>query len=207
MKFSLTNSIRWSIFIFILTFILGCGFSVASMTVLEGVGWGIGVLIVFVIILIGIVFDMMGIASASAQETPFHSMAAERIGGSRHAIFIVRRADRFSNFCNDVIGDIAGIISGAATAIVVIKLFAQLGSDYSVFQSVANIVFTAVVSALTVGGKALGKTFAIQNATQIVLLIGKLFYFLETRFGMKLFAGRKNKVSNGKKGRKSNASR
>src|SRR5690606_2867329 len=115
-------SMKWSIFIFVLTFILGCVFSVTSTTILEGVGWGIGMMIVFIIIVVGIVFDMMGIASAAGNETPFNAMAAVKVKGARHAIHIIRNADRFSSFCNDVIGDICGIISGAASAIVIMKL-------------------------------------------------------------------------------------
>ena len=45
---------------------------------------------------------------------------------ARQAIYIVRNADRVSNFCNDVIGDISGIISGTAVAFVVLKLLQSL---------------------------------------------------------------------------------
>lgn len=208
MKFSFSHSMKWSIFIFVLTFILGSIFSVTSTTILEGVGWGIGILIVFFIICVGIVFDMMGIASTAAKETPFNAMAAERVRGSKHAIAVVRNADRFSSFCNDVIGDISGIISGAASAIVVLKLFkGSMYAEYSTVYTVTNVTFTALVSALTVGGKALGKSVAIHNSTQIVLMIGKFFYFLETRLGLRVFSRRKSKLSNGKRGNKSNASK
>mgnify|MGYP007126047022 CR=1 FL=1 len=204
MKNPFKNSMRWSIFIFILTFVMGCVFSVVSTTILEGVGWGFGVLIVFAIIIIGILFDMMGIASTSANEQPFHAMAAERVKGAKHAIQIVRNADRFSNFCNDVIGDICGIISGAASAIVVIKLFTSAtgGEAEGPLYTVVNVMFTALVSGLTVGGKAIGKSLAIHSSTQIILYIGKFFYVLERRFGIKMFQGKKTKGNNGKRGNK-----
>jgi CBS domain containing-hemolysin-like protein len=204
MKLFFPNSIRWSIFIFGLTVLLACIFSVASTTILEGVGWGIGMLIVLIIVLVGILFDMMGIASTSAQERPFHAMAAERVSGARHAIRILRNADRFANFCNDVIGDICGIISGAASAIVVIKLFSAgaNASAYGPWYFIVNVAFTALVSGLTVGGKALGKSIAIYNATAIILYIGKTFFALEHRFGIKIFQDKKNKGSKGKRGHK-----
>lgn len=194
------HSIRWSIFIFILTFVLACLFSVASSSVLEGVAWGIGMIIVIVIVLIGIFFDMMGIAAAAAQEKPFHAMASEKISGSRHAIRIVRNADRFASFCNDVIGDIAGIISGTASAIVMFKLFQ--GDNTSLLYTVVLTIFTALVSGLTVGGKALGKSFAIHHSTAIILLAGKFFYILEQRFGIKVFKTMNNKGREGKRGKK-----
>lgn len=192
MKFSFSHSIRWSIFIFILTFILACIFSVSSEMILEGAGWGIGMLVVFFIIMVGIVFDIMGIASTSANETPFHAMAAEKVNGSKHALHIIRNADRFSSFCNDVIGDIAGIISGAASATVILKLIGtSLYAGNAMVNTVVSVIFTALVSALTVGGKAIGKSVAIQSATRIILFIGKVFYLLEKHLGIKVFNGKK----------------
>ncbi len=205
MKFSFRHSIKWSIFISITTFLLACAFSITTTSVLEGASWGLGMLTVLVLVLIGIVFDIMGLASAAAQETPFHAMASKRVAGSRQAINIVRNADRFSNFCNDVIGDISGIISGTASALVVLKLIASMDSDHTLIYATVSVVFSGVVSALTVGGKALGKSFAIYHATDIVLWIGKGFYFLEHRFGIRIFQGKRSKLNNGKRGNKRDA--
>ncbi|WP_199622837.1 hypothetical protein [Paenibacillus alkalitolerans] len=200
MKFLWKNSIQWSVLIAILTFILASVFSIVSTAILEGVSWAAGMAIVFIIILIGIVFDMMGLASASAKETPFHAMAAEKVPGAKHAIAIVRNADRFSNFCNDVIGDIAGIISGTASALVVVKLVGSAADGEQMLTAAATILFSGVVSALTVGGKAVGKSFAIHYSTAIVLYVGKFFYMLERRFGIRFMNGKKK--NNGKRGNK-----
>lgn len=202
MKFSLKHSIRWSILITIVTFILACVFSVTSTILLEGVGWGIGMLIVLMLVIIGIVFDMIGIASTAAVEKPFHGMAADRLKGSKQAIQIVRNADRFSSFCNDVIGDIVGVISGAGTAIVITKLLIATDSrDSILIYTIVSVVFAGVVSALTVGGKAMGKSFAIHFSEPLVLFMGKIFYFLEQRLGITIFNGKK-KSKNGKRGNK-----
>jgi CBS domain containing-hemolysin-like protein len=203
MKYSFSNSIRWSVFIFFVTFTLAAVFSIVSTSVLEGVSWGIGMLIVFLLICTGIFFDMVGIASTAATEIPFHGMAAERVKGSKQAISIIRNADRFSNICNDVIGDISGIVSGAASALVVIKLISNLhlNSD-GLLAFVTSIVFAATVSGLTVGGKALGKSFAIHQANRIILGIGRAFYVLESTLKIQLLNNKK-KNSNGKRGSKS----
>jgi CBS domain containing-hemolysin-like protein len=157
-------------------------------------------LIVFVIILIGIFFDMLGIAATSADEVPFHAMAAKRVNGAKQAIRIIRNADRFSNFCNDVIGDISGIISGTASAVVV----AQLALSFVVKQAspiefTISVIFTSIVAALTVGGKAFGKAFAIRFSTPIIFYVGKLFYFLETRFKIAVLSEKKGKNHKKKK--------
>lgn len=67
-------------------------------------------------------------------------MASEKVTGAREAIVIVRNADRFATFCNDVIGDISGIISGAASTLVVIQLAAVFQSnDLTNLQFILNI--------------------------------------------------------------------
>ncbi|UUZ94321.1 hypothetical protein LJK87_06975 [Paenibacillus sp. P25] len=202
MKFSIKHSMKWSIFISCMTFIMASVFTVTSTALLEGFPWGIGMLIVIFLIANGIFFDILGLAAPAANETPFHAMASKKIHGSRQAIFIVRNADRFSNFCNDVIGDISGVISGAAGALVVLKPLAGLPEGGESLRTVVSVVFTAMVSALTVGGKAMGKSFAIHYSTSIVLFIGKLFYFAEHRLGIRLFSTKRKKSTHGKRGNK-----
>jgi len=194
---------KWSIFISVVTFSLAILFTIVSTAVLEGVNWGIGMLIVFLLVLNGIVFDVLGLAAASANEVPFHGMASEKVKGSKQSIYIVRNADRFSNICNDVIGDISSVISGAASAAVVLKLVGSFDEGNILLRSIVSILFTASVSAMTVGGKALGKSFAIHYSTSIILVVGKFFYFLEHRLHIRFFKPkRKNKTNNGKRGNK-----
>lgn len=199
MKFSLRHAIKWTIFISILTFTLAILFSVASNTLLNGLNWALGMLVVLFLIMIGILFDIIGIAATAADEKPFHAMASERVRGARQAIYIVRNADRVSNFCNDVIGDIAGIVSGTAVTFVVLELIVSLQVNSSMANTVVNVVFAGLVSALTVGGKAFGKSFAISQSTRIILWIGKFFYFLESKLHLKVFG---KKPKSGKRGKK-----
>lgn len=200
MKFSYKNTFNWALFIGSVTLLLSATLTIVTTTLLAGVGWGIGVLIVFSFILMGIFFDAIGIAATAAQERPFHSMAAEKLDGAKQAIKIIRNADKFSNFCNDVIGDISGIISGTASAIVVLKLITDIGkTDESFTYGVLSVLFTATVSALTVGGKAIGKSIAIHYSTPIILETGKFFSFLERKFKIVIFNEKKNKRKAGGK--------
>lgn len=194
------RTIRFSLSIAVITFVLAAIFSIISQASLEGTSWIVGLFVVLVIIIIGVLFDMMGIASAAANETPFHAMAARKVYGARHALSIVRNADRFASFCNDVIGDISGIISGTATGIVVIQIMLTVNSDNpSLYNFVITTILTSVVAALTVGGKALGKTFAITRSTDIILFAGKIAAFMESKFKIKLIPEiKKNKNSNKK---------
>jgi CBS domain containing-hemolysin-like protein len=202
MKFSIKSSMRWSVLISMVTFVMACIFTVAASSLLDGVTWGIGMLIVIILISIGVVFDLLGLAAAAANEAPFHGMASAKVRGSRQAIYIIRNADRFSNICNDVIGDMTSVISGAAVTVVVIKLLNSYGNGDDFMRTVVTVIFTAIVSALTVGGKAVGKSFAIHFSTAIVLFIGQIFYHLEKRFRIRIFGPkRKTKSSNGKRGK------
>ncbi|KMJ60002.1 membrane protein [Bacillus sp. LL01] len=191
------DAINWSLAIAVITLVLAAIFSIVSTYLLSGVTWAIGMVIVFIIVFIGIFFDMLGIAATAADETPFHAMAAERVNGSKQAIQIVRSADRFASFCNDVIGDISGIISGTASAIVVISFTISIGQrEDSLFHYIVAVVFTSVVASVTVGGKAFGKSMAIRYSTPILFQVGKLFYFLEDRFKIVIMKENKNKRKN-----------
>lgn len=188
------KSLHWSLIIAVITFVLAAIFSIVSTALLSGVAWGAGMLIVFVIVLTGVVSDTIGVAATAADEKPFHAMASEKVQGAKQAMLITRNADRFSNFTNDVIGDIAGIISGTASAYVVLHLALQMGyGEGSTVQFVISVLFTSVVAALTVGGKSVGKTLAIQYSTEIIAYVGRLFYFLEVKLRITIFKGNKRK--------------
>jgi CBS domain containing-hemolysin-like protein len=131
-------------------------------------------LILMGIILIGIVFDIVGVAVASADEKPFHSMAARKVPGAQDAIKLLRNAERVSSICNDVVGDICGVVSGTASATIAAQVIAHLDFGWPQFISLA---MSALVAGLTVGGKAVGKTIAVSSCTEIVHAVGNVIYW------------------------------
>lgn len=136
--------------------------------------WYIGALVVVFIVFVGAIFDMLGMAAAAARETPFHAMASKRVYGARKAIVIVRNAEKVSSVCSDVIGDIAGVLSGAGALAVSVQLLATIHAAGWRGEAV-KIGITAVITALTVGGKAIGKTIAIHSPTPIILLAARIW--------------------------------
>lgn len=189
MKSHIKSSIKFSLTTAVITFVLAAIFSVISQSLLSDVMWVVGLLIVLFIVLIGVVFDMLGIAATAADEKPFHAMAAEKINGAKEAVRIIRNADRFASFCNDVIGDISGIVSGTATTIVVLQIANMLEQgDGSSAQIALNVFLTSLVAAITVGGKAFGKYFAIHASTNIIFYTGKVVAFLDHRFKIKILS-------------------
>ncbi|OZU90012.1 hypothetical protein CIL03_02425 [Virgibacillus indicus] len=183
MKSQIKRSIKFSLTIAVITFVLAAIFSIISSSILSGVIWLIGLVIVLIIVLIGVVFDMLGIASTAADEAPFHAMAAEKVYGAKEAVIIIRNADKFASFCNDVIGDISGIVSGTASAIVVLQIAGLLGhGEGSTIQITLSVLLTSIVAAITVGGKALGKYFAIHASTKIIFVAGKVISIIQDKF-------------------------
>lgn len=199
MKLLFQKSIKWSSSIAVITLVLAAIFSVVSTFLLNGLTWAIGMLVVLFIVLTGVVFDIIGVAATAVDAKPFHAMAAKRVHGSKQAIFITRNADRMANFCNDVVGDISGIVSGTAVGAVVLELTIQTGyGESSLFHYVVGVLFTSVIAALTVGGKAFGKTFAIRYSTEIIFRVGYLFYFIEERLKIKFTYTKRKKTSKSK---------
>ncbi|WP_062355997.1 hypothetical protein [Bacillus kwashiorkori] len=194
MRQMLKNSLKWSLTIAVTTFVLAAIFSIFSNYILNDISWIAGIGVVLGIVLIGIFFDMIGIAATAADEVPFHAMASNKVYGAKHSVRIVRNADKVASFCNDVIGDISGIISGTASAIVIIQLTANfyIGKN-SLFEYIISVIFTSFIAALTVGGKAFGKSFAIQFSKQIILQAGKVLQFLEEKFHIVILKEKKKR--------------
>lgn len=163
---------RWMVQVFTMAIALSAALSLASESMLEGAGIAVAVLILAVFIALGIVFDIIGVAVTAADPRPFHSMAAHREKGAREALMLLRNASRVSSVCNDVVGDICGIVSGTTGAVIV----ARLQGILSVQTVLLSVAVTALISGLTIGGKALGKTFAIQKSTRVVYLAGRFLH-------------------------------
>jgi Mg2+/Co2+ transporter CorB len=172
------RGLPWALQVFFIAVALSAVLSGVSSEALgdAGLPLAFGVLILF--ILLGILFDIIGVAVTAADERPFHSMAAHRTPGAREALGLIRKADRVSSFCNDVVGDICGIVSGATAAVIALRLQEVL----SVPGLLLSLAITALASGLTVGGKALGKRFALQRSTQVLTLVGRF---------LQLFSGSK----------------
>lgn len=168
----------WVLKITLLTFIIAYLFSVFSEVFVRRLNSILFAgLSMFIIIIIGVLFDMIGIAVTSASDTPFVSMASKRIRGANQAIRLVKNADQVSSFCNDVVGDICGIVSGATGSILVVKL---LSMGFSLEHSILSIIISSLIAAFTVAGKAVGKVIAIRNNQSIVYFAGYLLSFFNS---------------------------
>ncbi|SCY98770.1 hypothetical protein [Alkaliphilus peptidifermentans] len=175
-------NLKWVLLISIWTFLLTMIFSVLSEVILTNTPIIFAFIILLLIVLIGVLSDMIGIAVAAADVKPFHAMAADKVNGSKAAIKLIKNASAVSSFCNDVIGDICGIVSGVAGASIVL----QLPNDDTVTRAIFTIILTGFVASLTVGGKGIGKTIALEQYQKIVFRVARILFFINDRFGIDL---------------------
>ncbi len=172
-RVSWQKALRFAFAVAALSFPLSGVFD-TSTVFLNAAKWYIGAIIVLLIVGVGVVFDMLGLAAAAARETPFHAMASKRVYGAKKAITIVRNAEKVSSICSDVVGDIAGVLSGAGA----LAVSSQLSTSFGVtgwHRELIMIVLTAFITAVTVGLKAIGKTIAIHTPTPIVLFAARVW--------------------------------
>lgn len=122
------------------------------------------------IVLVGILADIIGVSVTAASEVPLHAKAAKRVPGAAEGVLLVRNADRVANLMNDVVGDIAGTVSGALGISLVVQLMTYWrGSS----QLMLNMLLTALIAAVTVGGKAYGKRIALVHADDVIFIVGR----------------------------------
>lgn len=172
-----SENYKWIIGITLWTFLISGLISFVSNSLLSNVGIFIAFVILIIIIIIGILFDIIGVSVTAADEVPFHSMASRKVKGARYAVFLIRNADKVSNFCNDVIGDICGVVSGATGAVIISKIILSANINN---KAILSFIISAVIASLTVGGKALGKNYAISQSNNIVY---KVAWLIETLKG------------------------
>jgi len=120
----------WPLIVLILAISLSLSFSMLSELVLSRSTIIIAIIVIFVFITLAILTDMIGLAVASSNIEHFTAMAARKVKGSKQAIHLVKSADKVSSILNDVVGDVCGILSGAAGASIVAKIAIDNGGSF-----------------------------------------------------------------------------
>lgn len=164
---------RWIALIFLTTVLISALMSFVSSNLLEGAGLALSFLILICIVLTGILFDIIGVAVTAADEVPFHAMASRKVPEAEDALRLIRNAGKVSSFC----GDICGVISGSAAAVIAARVLILSKSKSEIF---ITLLLSAVVSGVTVGGKACGKSLAMNSSTAVVRTAAKVLCFFRT---------------------------
>ena len=155
---------KWIITIIVISFVISFCLSFVANSTIPHLNLFFGIIITLIFILIGIMFDIIGVAVTSADEAVFHSMNSRKVKGAKVAVKFKKNAEKVSSFCCDVIGDICGVVSGAAGLTIAGIIVAECNFNYLI----VTLFVAAIISSLTIGGKAIGKSFAI-NKSDIIL--------------------------------------
>jgi hypothetical protein len=159
-------------------FVFSAFFQMAQSAALERVSLPVAFGVIILIVALNVAFDIVGMAVTAADETPFHSLASRRTAGAKEAVRLIRNSEKVSSFCNDVVGDIAGIVSGAAAVAIVASISGSAGTERNFYLTIA---LTGAVAALTIGGKAFGKAIAILYCNSILFACGRLIHFFSRK--------------------------
>lgn len=156
----------WPLKACLITLVLAFAVNAVSELALTGAHIAIAIVITLVIVMIGVFFDIIGTASTSCDIQPFLAMASRKVKGAKTAVKFAKNSDVVSSVCNDIIGDICGVVSGVCGA----AIAGNVTGNFSFWFSVLTY---AIVSTLTITGKALGKNYAVNNANKIVFNTAK----------------------------------
>ena len=168
------NNYKWVIIVTVVAFTLSILFSYIADIIMKNVTIIFSIIILFVFILLGVLFDVIGVAVTAADEKPFHSMSTRKMKVGIVAVKLKKNAEKVSSMCNDVIGDVGGILSGSAGAMIA----ANLSSKITTFVPI-TLIITGIVAALTIGGKAFCKGVAISKSNIILYRVSSfigIFY-------------------------------
>ncbi len=170
---------NWIIKAFLMTFFIAIIFSSISNVIVDKCNSIIILTIINLLFVgIGVLFDIIGTAVLTAEEATFHAKSAKKIKGSKQGVWLIKNSPRIASICNDVIGDICGIVSGSMGAIIAIHLSKLLNINVIIVA----LLISSLISSLTVGGKAIGKKYATKNSDEIVFIVAKILSKFKKEF-------------------------
>jgi CBS domain containing-hemolysin-like protein len=151
-----------------LAFLVAIFVSLPAQAAVQRLGAPPALGLVALLVIVGVLGDLVGVAAAAADEPSLHAMAAKRLPGARAALHLKRRADRVTSVAGDIVGDIASTISAAAGAAIALRVAAASGWPAELTAAVA----IGGVAGLTVGGKAFVKGLALRHANRVLYAVG-----------------------------------
>ena len=170
------TNFKWVFIVTILAFIISIVMTFFSKLVFEYVGLLIAIIITLLFIFLGIIFDIIGVAVITGDEVVFHSMSSRKVKGGKVGVKLLKNTEKVSSIC-DVIGDVCGIISGTS-GVVIVTLIIKLTDANELLTS---LIVTGIISAFTIGGKALGKGIAINKSKEIVTVVSKILSIFQIK--------------------------
>lgn len=183
------SAIKWPLLVLVISFAICMGFGVLSEISLSGASIVIAIVVILVFVVIAIIADMLSVAITACDMKPFRAMASKKVKGAKDAIKLKLNADRVASIFGDIVGDVCGILSGAAGATVTSAIITNSITGF--WGVVIASLVSAIIAAITISGKAFMKRYSMDHAEQIVMIFARF---------LSLFHSDKKRTKKRKKG-------
>ena len=174
-KYNKKYKYLWAFRMFFIAISLSLFFGFISQTLLTNMGIIIASIGITFFILISVIFDMLGIAAASADIEVFEKWSKEKLKGAEIGLRLCRNSEKVCSFCADVVGDICSTLCGAGGACIVVSLTNDINNIKIVM--LISISVSALIAGITIFFKAIMKEKALKNSNKIILKLSKFLNF------------------------------
>ncbi len=174
-SFSGAKKYLWAFKMFFIAIIMSLLFGYISETVISSAGIIIAIFIICIFIFISVIFDMIGIAAASADIEVFEKWEKNGIKGAERGLKLCNNSEKVCSFCADVVGDICSTLCGAGGAAIVAMTTKNLKQNHHII--LISIIVSALIAGLTVFFKAIMKERAMKKSNKILLKLGRVLNF------------------------------
>lgn len=160
----------WLVQIFFTSLCLSVLFALISELTLSHASLALALILICLLVGTSVLFDLIGVAITACNIKPLLQLQQKGVRGAGIAVKLVKNADKVSCVCSDVIGDICSILSGAGGVAISIIIVNLLPNFSNILMS---IIISSVIASITILGKAIGKTYALNDPVNIVLRVGR----------------------------------
>ena len=157
---------------FLIAVCMSLFFGFISQTLLTNMGIIIASIGICVFIFLSVLFDMIGIAAASADIDVFKDWIKSHKRGALTGLILCKHSEKVCSFCADVVGDICSTLCGAAGACIAVALTQNITDSHIIILT--SIGVSALIAGLTIFFKALMKEYALKNCNKIILKLGRV---------------------------------
>lgn len=165
-----TIKYRWAFRMLFISLSMSIFFGFITQTLLSTMGCIVASIGIVIFIFLSVIFDMIGIAAASADLEVFEKWNREKVEGSKVALHLCVNSEKVCSFCADVVGDICSTLCGAGGACIVTAITKNVTNINII--TIVTILMTALISGLMVFFKALVKARTLKNSNKIILKLG-----------------------------------
>ena len=164
------KSKRWTVKVALLAFFISLLLSLFSESIQRKGSVILAIVLIVLFMAVNIISDMLGLAITSCQIEQIEREAIDKKLKNK-CKRLIQNSDKVSSILCDVVGDICGILCGVSGSIVSIYISNSIDVP-SLIVFIGGAV-SALIAGVTVLFKSISKNYAVNNAKNIVIKIGK----------------------------------